>query len=389
MLYLNSLFKETALNSKKMKHSSYLLALIVILLNSCNSKQKQFQFEQIIYPGATHKSLTELMSSIEIVRLQHGDSLLIDDKIRLFQRDSSFYIADIRGEKIIYRFNRDGRFLNKIGKKGKAPQEHPNMLDVSVGENNNIYILSAPYLILTQYAQNGDFKEKKRAEINSNGFCRSGNGFWVYTGNPERTYLLRLDDSLNVIDSLRLPKGTIDTQIYPFERFSSFGDNSYFWQYPFPMVYSLTPNAAKQTICFDFGDNYISSEDMQGYKPKIDNKDIVNISKYYENESQIFVEIGIIGKDKKSARGICGLKNKPQNQWYWAEYITTPEKPFIPDWYPTRTKGFAQDGRLMCFFFGNEIEELTDEARKLITNPQELENIDPEMDMFVLLCRFK
>lgn len=88
-------------------------------------------------------------------------------------------------------------------------------------------------------------------------------------------------------------------------------------------------------------------------------------------------------------QNIYGLKNKASGQWQWMEYITTPEKPFIPDWYPGRTQGFAQDGRLMCFFFGNEIEELTEEARKLITNPQELENIDPEMDMFVLLCRFK
>lgn len=100
------------------------------------------------------------------------------------------------------------------------------------------------------------------------------------------------------------------------------------------------------------------------------------------------MEIGIIEYPKKAVRNIYGLKNKGLEQWYWAEYIP-PEKPFIPDWYFDRTQGFAQDGRLMCFFFGNEIEELTEEARKLITNPQELENIDPEMDMFVLLCRFK
>ena len=69
--------------------------------------------------------------------------------------------------------------------------------------------------------------------------------------------------------------------------------------------------------------------------------------------------------------------------------IHPPEKPFIPDWYFDRTQGFSEDGRLICSLFGNDIEVLTDEARKLITNPQELENIDPEMDMFVLLCRFK
>ena len=124
------------------------------------------------------------MSSIEIVRLQHGDSLLINNKTKLFQRDSSFYIADILGEKIIYRFNREGRFLNKIGKKRKGPEEYPNMLDVTVGKNNNIYILLTPYLIFTRYDQNGAFKEKKGLKSLEMTFADQGMAFGYMQAIP-------------------------------------------------------------------------------------------------------------------------------------------------------------------------------------------------------------
>lgn len=271
-----------------------------LLLYACTSKQMPIQGERVAYPGGTLASLTELIHAIEIVRLQHDDSIMTDDRVRLLQRDSSFYLVDILGEKNIYRFARDGRFLNRIGQKGQGPEE------------------------LT----------------------------------------------------------------YPVPKFSSFGGQAYFWRFPFPMVYHLTDNTVQQAVFFEFKGQYFPEKDITD-KKSMRNENLTCISKYWESDTHTLVEIGRVKKDRKSGQNIYGIKNKASGQWQWVEYITTPEKPFIPDWYPGRIQDFAQDGRLMCFFFGNEMEELTDEARKLVTNPEELENIDPEMDMFVLLCRLK
>ena len=370
-----------------MKH--LFLLLTIALFSNCTSKPASTSSEQVTYPGATLPSLTGLISSIEVIRLQHGDTIMVDDRARLLQRDSSFYLIDISGEQNIYRFNHDGSFLNKIGQKGRGPEEYPFLLDIAIEEeNDNIFVLSLPDCTITQYSKAGTFKRKEQINLPAKGFCKSENRFWIFTGYPDRTLLLQLDDSLHTVDSIRLPQYFTDKMANPLQKFSTSGEHSYFWRFPFPAIYTLTTDTAQQTTYFNFKDQYIPEKDISE-RESIQDKNITSISRYWETNSHILVEIGIVEYKKKTARNIYGLKNKTQNQWYWAEYTTTPENPFIPDWYPTRTQGFAQDGRLMCFFFGNEIEELTDDARKLITNPQELENIDPEMDMFILLCRFK
>lgn len=372
-----------------MKQTLFLNFLFIFFLSNCSQKQIKNQYEHVTYPKATLPSLTELISFIEVIPLQHGDTIMVDDRIRLLQQDSSFYLVDVLGEQNIYRFAYDGRFLNKIGQKGRGPEEFPFLLDIAIEEkNDNIYVLSPPDCTITHYSKDGTFERKEQINLPAKGFCKTENGYWIFTGYPDRTLLLRLDDSLHVTDSIRLPQYFTDRMANPLPKFSTFGKNSYFWRLPFPSIHTLTTDSVEQTIFFDFKDQYIPEKDISE-KESLQDKNITSISRYWATDSNILVEIGIIEYQKKAVRNIYGLKNKGLGQWYWAEYTTTPEKPFIPDWYPGRTQGFAQDGRLMCFFFGNEIEELTDEARKLITNPQELENIDPEMDMFVLLCHFK
>lgn len=363
--------------------------LTIALFSNCTSNPVPTASEHIIYPGATLTSLTELMDAIEVVRLQHGDSILVDDKVRLLQRDSSFYLIDILGEQNIYRFASDGHFLNKIGQKGQGPEEFSSMLDIDIEEQEDyVHILSYPYCTIVRYAKDGTFKAKNQINVPTNGFCRTGKGYWLFAVYDNRTLFLRLDDSLRVTDSVRLTQYFSDRLINPYQKFTSTEDQAYFWQFPFPIIYGLTPDSARQTVFFDFKDQYIPSKDIPK-KEIFEDKKITCISKYWENNTHILAEIGVVEHKKEIVQNLCGLKNKALGQWQWIEHITTPEKPFIPDWYPTRVQGFSQDGRIMCFFFGNEIEELPQEALKLITNPLELENIDLEMDMFVLLCHFK
>lgn len=363
--------------------------LLILFFAACTSKQTQEAGEQVTYPGPNLSSLTELMDAIEIVRLQHGDSIITDDRVRLLQRDSSFYLVDILGEKNIYRFARDGRFRNKIGQKGQGPEEFSTLLDIDIEEKGDcVHVLSQPYCTLVCYSKDGTFIERKKSDIPANSFCRSGDGYWVFAGDADRSLLLRLNDSLHITDSMRLTQFPMDKIAYPIPKFSSFGGQAYFWRFPFPVVYNLTADTMQQALFFEFKNQSVPKKDIKD-KKSIPDENLTCISKYWENGTYALVEIGRVGKDRKSMQNIYGIKNKTSGQWQWVEYITTPEKPFIPDWYAVRIQDFAQDGRLMCFFFGNEMEELTDEARKLVTNPEELENIDPEMDMFILLCHFK
>ena len=374
-----------------MKQFIHFIFLILIL--SCNtSRPPQTSVEIIAYPGATNKSLTDFIESIEVIPLEHGDTLIIGDHCNLLQNDSSFYLIDIFGEQSIFRFNKEGHFLNRIGEKGKGPQEYSNILDVAIEEQNNqVDIQSFPYFTLTSYSKNGIFKEKRTKEIPVNGFCKNDKTYWIFAGYNNQTlpqYLIKMDESLEIRDSLPLPIDFKNTSPSILPKFSSFKNRSYFWQNPYPMIYRLDADTVYPILFVDFGKKYISYRDMLDPKIEIKQKNEFLISNYWESDTHSLISLSSLEKDK-SFRLVTGLKNKNTEQWHWLEFIINSKLTGSPDWYFNKIKGFAQDGRLICFFFGSQIEELTDDARKLITNPQELENVNPEMDMFILLCRFK
>ena len=334
-----------------------------------------------------------MISSIEVVRLQHGDSILIGDKGRLLQRDSSYYLTDRFGTHKTYRFGLNGEFYSKIGTQGDGPGEYNSILDIFIEEKKDeVYIESYPFFILYRYTKTGAFKDKKEVNIPASGFHKLKDHYWVFAGYanyPLPQYLVKLDTSLCVTDSIALPANPIYTKISFFPHFSSLKDTAYFWQNPYPIIYKLDNDTIQQLLFFDFGDKFITYDDIYDTNKKnIKNKNNVIIQNYSESDTHILAELFTLEK-KNSYRILYGLKNKKTEQWNWIEPIITNDRDSIPDWYYDRTQGFTPNGELMCFFFGNEIEELPDEARKLITNPQELENIDPEMDMFILLCRFK
>lgn len=84
----------------------------------------------------------------------------------------------------------------------------------------------------------------------------------------------------------------------------------------------------------------------------------------------------------------CAVKNRLSGSWDWITQNTTAEGHHAP-WSAGKMKGFTRDGKLMIFLYGHELEELDGNTKALITNPKEIERIDPEMDMFILLCDLK
>lgn len=66
-----------------------------------------------------------------------------------------------------------------------------------------------------------------------------------------------------------------------------------------------------------------------------------------------------------------------------------PEMTSRPEWYAAKMRGFTQDGQLMVFVLTHELGKLTPEDKALISNPEILENMDPDIDMFVFLVQLK
>lgn len=365
---------------------------VVGFLSGCKGDSLPAGVERVVCQPTNLKSLTEKIAEIEVVRLQEADSLLLDDHVRLVQRDSSLYLIDRFGEeeKGIYRFSLDGRFQGKIGTKGNAPEEYPDLSEVAVDEmTDEVTVFSEPYLTLTRYSKEGIFKSKKSVDIPMAGVWKFPFCYWVVSGfgkHPEPPYLLRLDTALHVTDTVFLPANPhFKKAAAAFPMFASDGEEAKFSQFFYPVIYKVSADSVRPAIFFDFGNDYPTWEEiMQGDSKKLTQGNYVVVTNYYESPDYISVAVGE-AKGKKGVNAYYGWKDKSSERWDWIDATASSKL----KWYMTQMCGFAKDGRAMYFFFGNELENLPDDARRLVKNPEELEHINPEVDMFVLLCRFR
>lgn len=130
--------------------------LVTFLLFSCSTTEKQKLPEIVKYNGATISSVREFIQSIEAVKLDHQDNIIIGSWNVIRQQDSCYYIGDLQGTGLIYRFNRKGHFLDSIGKVGRAPGEYLYLNDFYISDTaNQIYVKSFPDFRLYLYDKQG------------------------------------------------------------------------------------------------------------------------------------------------------------------------------------------------------------------------------------------
>ena len=99
----------------------------------------------------------------------------------------------------IYLFDRDGRFRNKIGIKGRGPKEYIAFDDVQYDERNGlIYTHERMRHRMQSYGTNGKLINEKEYHQWLDSFLKTDDGYWIYTCYNEDVstrYALQLIDS--------------------------------------------------------------------------------------------------------------------------------------------------------------------------------------------------
>lgn len=203
--------------------------LVTFSFFSCSTTEKQKLPEIVKYNGETIPSVREFVQSIEVIKLGHHDSITIGGQNFIQQRDSSFYIGDLQGTGLIYRFNRQGHFLNSIGKIGRGPGEYLMMCDFYVSDTaNQLYVLSNPFQLFL-YDKQGHFIRQKESQTFALSFTQKDDHFWLYAGfgiMPEGERVLCADSSLNIIRKC-LPLATKVSPITNEPAFTSWKNERY------------------------------------------------------------------------------------------------------------------------------------------------------------------
>ncbi|MFA9189559.1 6-bladed beta-propeller [Flavobacterium magnesitis] len=116
------------------------LLILSILISNCKDEKKttttkvtKIDFSES-YKSVGKIDLSEIAAKIEYIPLESTSSLILDEidkpdeNIKFF--NNSLLIRDRSDE--LYMFNLSGKFLNKIGSKGKGPEEYPQIQNIEI-----------------------------------------------------------------------------------------------------------------------------------------------------------------------------------------------------------------------------------------------------------------
>lgn len=101
-------------------------------------------------------NLSEFTDSIEYIKLETNDQFIIGKIIDIDVSEDRILILD--NEKNCFLFNKNGKFLSRIGKKGNGPGEYQLLLQGKIG-NHVVFVISTNKILT--YNFKGEFLQEK------------------------------------------------------------------------------------------------------------------------------------------------------------------------------------------------------------------------------------
>lgn len=129
--------------------TTLLIFLIIIFCKCGREKANETSNEPVIEidlfsePASTIKNLSDFASEIDYIPLQTLDGSLISGHIRkIVAKDDRIYVLNkILDKDEILCFGINGKFLFKIEKSGRGPEEYPNIQDFDVSSDNKTLLI--------------------------------------------------------------------------------------------------------------------------------------------------------------------------------------------------------------------------------------------------------
>lgn len=218
-------------------------------------------------------NLSEFADSIEIIPLETRDDNLIGWIPRIIATTDKYYISSAIGynyRKLLV-FDKQGKFIQQIGKQGQGPQEYIEMKDFTL-LNDSIIMMSEVYNMIS-YSLNGDFLKKvKQEETPLEIYSLKGNVFTnTFLPSKCNNHLLRVLDDEGKFTSYALRLSPLEAHvcgnIVGDAGFTSDKDHI-FYTYPYsPIIYKLNIETLdyKPAYRIDYGNRNVSWKIFEEY----------------------------------------------------------------------------------------------------------------------------
>lgn len=162
----------------------YLIFILIIVFNACKNKQEIDTLSQNIHYCNwildEKKSMGIFIDSVEYIALEtHADGLFkaID---KFLVKNGRYYIFDCFAQNQVLVFSLDGKFLFKVGRKGRAPGEYLRIRNFTV-DDHYIYLINNDMNTIMIYNMEGEFVKQKKIPFIAFDMATFKNGDFIFS----------------------------------------------------------------------------------------------------------------------------------------------------------------------------------------------------------------
>lgn len=337
-------------------HTPFLSIFLCLICYSCQNKKEGNSSSFKVFQASNSEmaeNLSEITSQVDTIHLETTDDNLINRITSVEHNDKFLFISDTRA---IYKFKIDGSFIKQIGRMGEGPGEYKSVTSIAVDwEAGHIFV--SYYNKLITYDLEGKFINESKVASWIDGISLIEGSLHalitergVRSPNPNKsltkTYLLGLDDDLQVTDSLlvksvEVDKGTATALGFGMNFSSNDSENEYIY---FPVV-------SREAIIRDTLYTFTNNEMLPYARLDFDIKDKLEekfgITAMIKSENYILT---LFYKNSKAYQNLINLSTGK---------IVTVEGSFQDDFYNTGKTSFKPwDLENDEFYFSKDAYEL-------------------------------
>lgn len=234
-------------------------------------------------------SIYDIIDSVNVVQLETNVESLIHSLLKVIPYNNRYYILDNK-QHSIFCFDNTGKFLFKIDKRGRGPQEYLYLADFTIDRHNNQILILVPFGDILYFDVDGRFlsRVKLPEEIKAyNEVYVIDNDNLLFT-SLDKYQILYYSRSQNKVIKQLYPRCEIPRPFSAVGSLYSFRDSIYYYP-PFSnKIMNITDQRHEVAFLWDFGEmNNTPSMigELVGYLTKRDNQKQLDLDE-------------IVGRDK-------------------------------------------------------------------------------------------
>jgi hypothetical protein len=239
--------------------------------------------------SASRIDLSTFISEIDFIALETSKESTIGAINKVLSDEGSYIIHD-KDNHAIFRFDEEGKFLNRIGVIGRGPQEYTDSWDVSLDRTNKeVSVLDLEGRKIIRYKYDGSFVGSKKMkflykqhEYTATGFVFNTRGSYNNATPEVDGFCLAFSDENHSITGQALPhikdiKNSFTSE-NPLRKFS---DRIYYY-HPFKNeIFQILNDQAYSAFRFDFGklgwDSSIDTDELNNQEIR----ELMNTHNYF------------------------------------------------------------------------------------------------------------